>query len=1226
MHQLRSEPRTSHTSWKRSLGFMGVCILTLLALTGGAFGQSATGTITGTVTDPKGLAMVGVNVLIHNVDTGVDHAPVMTNDQGVYNVPLLQPGNYDITVSQTGFSTVKRAAVSLQVGATARIDIEMPVSAQQTLVTVTTEIPLLETEKTEQSQNVSEALVSNLPVSSRRWEQFALLTPGVNPDGVNGGMSFHGINNLYNNNSVDGANNNYNYDGGSRGGTADGYVYSGDSIREFQVASSGFSAEVGQSAGGSVNAVTKSGSNQFHGDAFYNGRAANFNAIDPVNAQAAASRGTTPTQNIHQQHQYGWSVGGPLLKDKLFFFGTMDGYRKVNPNTITPTFVAVPINNLTCPTLTSPTFTAGQITALQPDLTAGCAFAKNFINTHFLGTFQRALRQDVELVKLDYQLNQSNHISGVSNIRDWHTSSDPLLQNNGAGASYLQSRFAIANWNMVIGTNKVNELRYQYGTDNSFSSLNLPVGQGMPGVALSSLFSYGEAGGGSSWTKERRHQVSDNFSWTKGTHAMKFGIDMNFIQDDARGSVNSGGPYTYSAGNTVAGVSCAAPNLGAAGAANQADANKRNLEFCNWLEDAYRLPTATNVGQHWDTFNQFFDNIETGFPSTFRYIFPNNDYAGFFNDNWKARPNLTINWGIRYDLQVITDLPNSVAKILAEGKLPAGSHDLPIFDTYTTTYPNEYDAIQPRIGAAYTIAKNTVVRFSGGIFFAKTEGHNVKNVISGAGESTTNCKAGSAAISGCPSPLLFPNVLFAGQQNSPLTTLPFPGATAITTVVGQAPAGGVVIPQTTFGIRGVDPNLRRPRVYTIDLAIEQRLPGNMNLSVSYVYTRGVSLPRGRDFNIGPNRFDSTFCTTAAPIAPSVTPQVCPGTTVTKTYDIVDANGVTTTAFTTPFYTSRPAIAAVGTPGTAGYIAADPAFSSRVDPTTGVLNGNSSDANSVYNGLIVSLRKPMSHGVELLANYTLSKAVDDGQQGGGNSGEGQVGIPAVDPYNNRPELGNSGTDVRNRFTSSVVFQPSFDRQVSSKVGKLLLGGWQMATTFTAQNGGHYTGQVNSATSKNVVLTGFTPGSTASTSFTFAPLDGGLGGAAITSPGANLQGRIGWIPQGSFILPNLYNVDMRLEKQFNLTERFHLSIRGEAFNLFNSTLTLAANTAAFDYAAPSATPGTAIAPNLCPTSAISGAATPHTNTCMTPVSTFGSAATTSGNLLGSRQLQAGIRFEF
>src|SRR6202040_1024739 len=133
---------------------------------------------------------------------------------------------------------------------TVRIDIAMTVASQQSLVTVTTEVPILETEKTEQSQNVSEALVSNLPVSSRRWEQFALLTPGVNYDGSAGAISVHGINSLYNNNSVDGANNNSSYQGGSRGSSVDGYVYSGDSIREFQVGSNNYSVEVGQAAGG----------------------------------------------------------------------------------------------------------------------------------------------------------------------------------------------------------------------------------------------------------------------------------------------------------------------------------------------------------------------------------------------------------------------------------------------------------------------------------------------------------------------------------------------------------------------------------------------------------------------------------------------------------------------------------------------------------------------------------------------------------------------------------------------------------------------------------------------------------------------------------------------------------------------------------------------------------------------------------------------------------------
>src|SRR5437870_10884415 len=159
-------------------GLTSLAVVTLLAgFAGVAFGQTATGTITGTVSDLKRGAMPGTNVLVRNADTGIDQRPVVTNETGVYTVLLLPPGNYDVTASQAGFATVQRKGVSLQVGQTVRIDFEMPVAAQESLVTVTTDIPLLETERTQQAQNLSENLVGNLPVSSRRWEQFTLLTP-----------------------------------------------------------------------------------------------------------------------------------------------------------------------------------------------------------------------------------------------------------------------------------------------------------------------------------------------------------------------------------------------------------------------------------------------------------------------------------------------------------------------------------------------------------------------------------------------------------------------------------------------------------------------------------------------------------------------------------------------------------------------------------------------------------------------------------------------------------------------------------------------------------------------------------------------------------------------------------------------------------------------------------------------------------------------------------------
>src|SRR5579864_8792182 len=211
-----------------------VMVILSLVFAGSALGQVASGTLTGTITDAKGAAMAGVTVTVHNEDTGKD-TPAVTNDSGIFNAPLLPPGNYDVTAAQAGFATVQRKGALLQVGQTVRIDLEMPVAAQQSLITVTTEVPVLETEKTEQAQNVSENLVSNLPVSSRSWAQLVLLTPGVSPDGTTGSLSFHGINSLYNNYSVDGANNNNAYNGSIRGGAGDQYSYSPDAIREFQV-------------------------------------------------------------------------------------------------------------------------------------------------------------------------------------------------------------------------------------------------------------------------------------------------------------------------------------------------------------------------------------------------------------------------------------------------------------------------------------------------------------------------------------------------------------------------------------------------------------------------------------------------------------------------------------------------------------------------------------------------------------------------------------------------------------------------------------------------------------------------------------------------------------------------------------------------------------------------------------------------------------------------------
>ncbi len=1182
--------------WKRVCAVVGVLAF-VFAVTGLAFAQSDTGTITGTVTDPKGLAMSGVNILIHNADTGADMKPIVTTETGIYVLTLLPPGNYDITASQTGFSSVEHKGVALQVGQTIRIDVSMPVATQQSLVTVTTEIPVLETEKTENSQNINEGLVSNLPVSSRRWEQLALLTPGVSYDGTAGAVSFRGLGGEYNQNSVDGANNEDSYDETTRGGYNESYVYSADSIREFQVASSGFNAELGQAAGGAVNAVTKSGTSAFHGDLFYSGRSPSFNAYDPVGKTFAASTGTAPTQPVHQQNQWGGSVGGPIIKDKLFFFVTDDGFRKVEPNTVTSTQLSPSIDNLVCPNAATVT-------------TAQCMAAKQFADAHFTGVFPRNMRQDVELVKLDYQINQSYHVNVVSNIRDYHLPSSPLLENNSSG-SVLQDRFLIANLSTVIGTDKVNEFRYQWGKDNSIQNPN--IASPAPEVVLTNLFTYG-SGQSTSTTDEIRNQFTDNFSITRSSHTIKFGVDVNLVSDDVQGSVTANGPYTYNnvalPAAVTAGGGCTLP------AGNTTASQQANTTFCDWLIDLYRYSTigpgmtAAQIGNHFSSFGQTVDTVGTT-PNNFVYNMPFQDIAGYIQDTWKARPNITVNYGLRYDAQIFPHLPYSVSEVFPNA-------DQQIFDYYTSKYPNTLNGLQPRLGIAWNFRKTTVLRIGGGTFVAETAGHNLKNVYSGAGEAAGSCNAGACTGATFPTPggqpfsgLEFPDLFVTQNANVPLANLPLPGAATASALYTTA-ANAVTIPNPKFSIRGADPNLTAARAYEAEVGIEQQLPGNMNLSVQYVFTRGNHLPRGEDANIG-GSYDPALCSSAATTS-GVNQNTC-GTTITKPYVVTDANGnvVLTPASTgllaLPLYSSAPVTGAF------------PGFSSRIDSLTGGIPANASTINTTYNGMNVTLRKPMSHGLEVLANYTLAHALDNGDVGGT-----QLATVALDPRNNNLEYGNSTTDVRNRFTASVVYAPTVFEKSGSKLERTALGGWALSTTITATNGVHYTGQASSTASQTTVYCGAPtpgcdfsgyalPGSTMllPAAITFTGLGGGMTGAGIGSTGTPAGSRISWLPNGAFVLPNLYDVDLRLIKQVSFKERYHFELRLEAFNLFNSTLVQAVNTNAYSYTKP----GAAIGTGTCAGTAI---------TCMSPLSTFQQASRTCGNLLGARQLQAGLRFSF
>lgn len=1066
------------------------CILCLFAAAvlfaaQAAHAQTATGTITGTVTDPTGLAIPEASVVVRNTETNTE-SQYLTNNDGVYVAPYVQPGNYEVTTNKGGFQAVLHKNVIVHVGESLTINVSLPVRGETTSVTVTEEAPVLETDKTAQSQTVSQNQIEGLPIATRRWENFVLLTPAVTTDGNSGLSSFRGLSSLYNGNSVDGANNSQAFFSEARGrAIIVSYVYSADSIKEFQVATSNYSAELGQAAGGVVNAVTKSGTNHLHGDLFWNLRYPDLNALDPL----GKSRGIF-TQTVHQQNQFGGSVSTPIIRDKLFFFGTYDGFRKVNPILYTSTQPISTINSFVCPAAVS---------------ASACTNAKAFITGDLLGAFARNLKQDVFFGKLDYQLNDNNHLSAVFNFQNWQEpygyNTAPTVNNGGAtqnGSGTTHERFFIGNWTANFSTNKVNELRFQWGRDFEVDTTNSPG----PSISLLNIASYGETSAlpRPAFPDEHRVQIADNFSWVKGRHLVKMGVDFNFIHELLINLFQGDGNYSYNSTTAFAGCPAGA-----------------NATFCRWVADAVGADVGSGtIGQHYTSFTQVNDPIT----HVGKDDFYNNDYAGYFEDTWKVRPNVTLNLGVRYDLQHVPapPKPNTAS---------------PLLTLYTSTLNIDKNNIAPRFGFSWQFLGNTVLRGGYGVFYAKTSNstYYALRVENGVYQQTfSGC--GPSGITSCAP--TFPNVFFTPP--GPPVAAPFAGA--LTPNVG-IPGG--TLPASSAAAHGMTPNFVNPLAHEAELTIERQLPGRMTFSAGYLFTHGVHLPSSYDANVAPS-------------------------TTTKSYDVLNSAGTTALTATVPFYTAR------------------------LDTGTGLILNQYSVVYSNYNALVLSLHKQMSHGLDLLFNYTYSKALDDGQTGGSNGTFfGTDGV--LDPYNLNRDYSFSDLDQRHRFVGSVVYQPVFGH-VDNAVARQFVNGWSVSAIGTVATGQPYSPQIGSS-----ILGTALPG------------DGGMTGAEVSTFAGPTGGRASWIARNGYNLPNFNTVDVRLGRAISFAEKYRLNFMVDAFNAFNSTIVGGVNTTAFTYS------GAGV-----------GSCAGHTNGCLLPSSSFGTRSTTSSLLYGARQLQFGARFDF
>ncbi len=1051
----------------------------LCVLAAAAMAQTAgSGTITGTITDPSGAAVPGATVLVHNADTGSDRT-IQTSEAGLYSATFLQPGHYAVTASKTGFSSIERKDLVVEVGRTVTIDLALAVKSGAETVTVTGEAPVVDTQKTEVSQEVDENLVKGLPIIGRRWDNFVLLTPGVTTDGAL--VSYRGISGLYNNNSVDGANNNQAFFSEARGRstatTGVPYIYSMDAIQEFQVSASNYSAEFGQAAGGVVNAVTKSGSNTLHGDLFYYLRYPSWSALDSYGKSQGIY--TLPT---HQLQQFGGSVGGAIKKDKLFFFLNYDGSRKVFPVTYTST-AKFP---QACPVL--PGTTTQALTAAQ------CSAANAFLAGQ-VGSYPRTGINDIGFGKIDYQINTNNRLSMAFDLDDYHApnsySSGPTYNNlsvTANGPAGVQERFFVSNLDSTVTPTMINNFRFQWGVDNEVAGANA----GGPSVAIASVMTYGmpNALPRPAFPDEHRLQFADTLSMTLGKHQFKMGYDVNDVHVLAVNLYEGGGVYSYTS-------------------------------FANWALDVFGINDGDGLtGRHWSSFGQVTDPI-TGVGKD---NFNDWDYAWFMEDTWRLRPNLTVNLGMRYELQ---DIPQP----------PTPNTSTPLTTLYTSSINIDSNNLAPRIGIAWNPFKNTVVRAGYGMFYAKTSDSTMYaiRVENGVYQQTYNCVPTS-----CPA-LTFPNLIY--NPPGPAPAAPFSGALTPHVTPFVPPAG-------TQLAHGLVPDFVNPLVHEGEFAIEEQLPGNSSFSASYIFSRGLHLPVFIDSNVAP-------------------------TTLTHSYDVLNSSGAVTQQITQPWYTQR------------------------INPQTGVVLTGYSVVNSWYNGLVLTWRKPMSHGFEALINYTYAKSIDDGAVAGAN-GTFYGTDYTLNPYNQKQENALSDLDQRNRFVGSLMYSPQMFKKLSNKLARTLFDGFNFAVIETAASS--QPGQLSGGN----LINGYPSGG----------VDGGVTGGEVTNGGVNTGGRPPQYGRNIYVGHPLYNTDFRIMREFTIFEKYRLQFLGEAFNLFNHTnITTVIGNYSYNF--------TNVGTGACTTALASG-----TNGCLVPNPTFLTPATTTSvnGLYGPRQLQVSAKFVF
>ncbi len=1172
------------------LSSIWMAVFTLCAVLIGTAGplhaQMSTATFFGTITDPNGAAVAGATVTIKQTDTQFVRT-VVTGSSGEYRADFLPIGPYAVTVEAKGFKTLDRAGLTLTVTEEAQLDLTLTVGGTEQTVQVTAEVPLLDTGNSTLGRTVSNKEIDNLPLVDRNVYTLLDLTPGVQNNnsagtGGNGGV----INPLgypeehvkINGSSDSGVGQvSYYLDGGSN---MTGVRNTGnplpnpDAILEFAVQTNNYSAQFGRNSSGVVTVLTKSGTNQFHGSAFEFFRDRNFNATTHVNTLTTL----TPTQKTpYNQHRFGGTIGGPVVRDKLFFFFSYAGFRFISANIFNPTvpsqamlngdftentpaltttsdatkctiaaqsatkfwacnpFIANKANawcgaaggpnpgqNI-CPTsLFDPAILAIVKAGLIPTSTAASSYQRRDFSPF-------SEKTDEQLYKGDYQLAAKQRLT----LSYFHQTGDFVVNpsgNNVLGWVVHDYKFnqheANAAHTWTITNNTINQLMLNYtrliggrvpspseslAKYGSTFAEQLPNGDicppageagcSRPQLTVTGWFTAGNAITGPV-TGSNVYALRDVVSTTRGRHTLYIGGEASRENDAQQTTLNDYGTFSFSAHTNTA--------------------NRSSAAITDFL---FGTPTTMNQDVPVYANANYFN------------------YGLFFQDDWRIRSNLTLNLGVRYDIQTgptdtqrmtmnfVPGAQSTVAPSLPKGVLLPGDAGVTASGVST-----QYSHVSPRVGFAWTPYANgrTVVHGGAGIFYGSIGGNLFTYPSNG------------EPFSGRPS---FSNVI---HVSNPYATDPkdFCGGNAacIAGGVGFSPypfiynASNPQFVVKPAALIPVDPNYKWPETYQINFGIQQQFSSGFALTANYVASLSRKLPIEWDIDYPVFNLNSAGAALAS----------CAD--LTQNCGYADTSGAVNNR--RPFNTMS----------YQGISAANPQFST--------VSQIQSSEGANYNGLQVSAQQRITHGFSIQGFYVWSKSLQsEDLDTTGNTGNSAFNEPE-DNRNRYLDRQRSDFDQRHVSAISFLYQPNFAAQ--NWIARNVINGWTVTAIIRMQSGNPFNisagtdinqdgitndrpnpapgviphvnnnGHSRTAMEQNWVDTSQFCIYNGTTS-----LASGGTNPACPQNGAGPAGSDGTLRQNPLDAPGRRSIDSSLFRDFKITERMKFQLRGESSNVFNLT---------------------------------------------------------------------------